>query len=217
MAPENTLASIRKALEHHVDEIEIDLRVTRDNKVVLAHDSNLRTPSGKRFSIAAHTLAELRDRKPNLVTFEEVVRDVNRQVPIYVEVKPRVPVEPIIKELRKFLREGWQPSDFYLASFSQRSLLKLHKALPDINVVIIGNWSNVRTILRAKQLQASRVAMEARYTWLGSILLMKKFGLELYPYNLDDPTKFERWSRWGIAGTITNVPNKYSTMAKKEK
>ena len=37
--PENTLLSFRKALEIGVDEIELDLHFTRDERVVLMHDS----------------------------------------------------------------------------------------------------------------------------------------------------------------------------------
>lgn len=217
LAPENTLASIRKALEHHVDEIEIDLRVTRDGKVVLAHDASVRTPSGAKFAIATHTLEELRSRKPNLATFEEAVRDINRQVPMYVEVKPKVPLEPIIKQVKKFLKEGWLPTDFYLASFSQRTLLKLHTALPEIEKIVIERWSTTRAALRARQLHARRLAMNYKYVWLGNIALLHKLGFELYPYNLDDPVKYKRWVRWGIAGTITNVPNKYNDSERPDK
>jgi glycerophosphoryl diester phosphodiesterase len=37
-APENTLASFKKALEIGVDAIEIDVRKTKDNEIVVIHD-----------------------------------------------------------------------------------------------------------------------------------------------------------------------------------
>ena len=39
--PENTLLSFRKALEIGVDEIELDLHFTRDERVVIMHDSTV--------------------------------------------------------------------------------------------------------------------------------------------------------------------------------
>ena len=48
LAPENTLAAFRKALELGVDALEVDLHVTRDGVVVVIHDETLdRTTDGR--------------------------------------------------------------------------------------------------------------------------------------------------------------------------
>jgi glycerophosphoryl diester phosphodiesterase len=48
LAPENTLASIEKALSLGVDRIEIDIHQTKDNVLVVIHDETLeRTTNGK--------------------------------------------------------------------------------------------------------------------------------------------------------------------------
>jgi len=60
LAPENTLAAIDKALEHQVDEIEIDVRITADNIAVLAHDPWIRTQKGPFIPIRQYTLKQLR-------------------------------------------------------------------------------------------------------------------------------------------------------------
>jgi len=45
--PENTLPAIKAALELGVDQIEVDVRVTRDNELVLIHDATVdRTTNG---------------------------------------------------------------------------------------------------------------------------------------------------------------------------
>lgn len=41
MAPENTLAAFQKALDLEVDQIEMDVRLTKDNKIVVFHDATL--------------------------------------------------------------------------------------------------------------------------------------------------------------------------------
>lgn len=41
LAPENTLEGIAIAKDHHVDAIEIDVRATKDGKLVLCHDPTL--------------------------------------------------------------------------------------------------------------------------------------------------------------------------------
>ena len=58
-APDNTFASFRCALEIGVDMIETDVRVSRDGKLVLAHDAEM-GPPGHRLPVATTEWAELR-------------------------------------------------------------------------------------------------------------------------------------------------------------
>src|SRR5256884_9753811 len=70
LAPENTLAAFRKALEIGVTTLETDLAVTKDDVIVISHDPFLnpdmvRDPDGrwltaKGSAIRTLTLAELR-------------------------------------------------------------------------------------------------------------------------------------------------------------
>lgn len=48
LEPENTLRSIERAMEIGVDAVEIDVRLSRDRKLVVIHDSTVdRTTNGK--------------------------------------------------------------------------------------------------------------------------------------------------------------------------
>ena len=45
--PENTMISFQKALEHNPDCIELDIHLTKDNRIVICHDETLdRTTNG---------------------------------------------------------------------------------------------------------------------------------------------------------------------------
>src|SRR6266851_1122996 len=59
-APDNTVASFLRALEIGVDMIETDVRVSRDGRLVLAHDDEM-GPRGGRLSVAKTDWAELRE------------------------------------------------------------------------------------------------------------------------------------------------------------
>jgi glycerophosphoryl diester phosphodiesterase len=73
LAPENTLKSIAKAIEHGVDEIEIDARVTADNVVVLHHDENLVDASGNKLTIRKTKYDELLKHKNDLAKLDEAI------------------------------------------------------------------------------------------------------------------------------------------------
>lgn len=57
--PENTLLAIEKAIEIGVDFIEIDVHKTKDGKIVLSHDANLKRVAGKEGAIRELTYDEL--------------------------------------------------------------------------------------------------------------------------------------------------------------
>ncbi len=60
MAPENTIASFKKALALKIDGIEFDVRVSKDKIPVIHHDKELSDASGNKLAIRDGSLKELR-------------------------------------------------------------------------------------------------------------------------------------------------------------
>jgi len=58
---EHTRAAIISALDQGADGIEVDLRLTKDGAVVLAHDATMRRTAGSPLRISHSTLAQLQD------------------------------------------------------------------------------------------------------------------------------------------------------------
>jgi glycerophosphoryl diester phosphodiesterase len=75
LAPENTLRSIRRALEVGVDMVEVDVLSLADGTLVLAHSDDLLEVSHGAVPgrITRETLAELRQVAPELPTLEEAL------------------------------------------------------------------------------------------------------------------------------------------------
>lgn len=209
LAPENTLASIKKAVEHKVDWVEFDLRVTHDGQPVLHHGPYLKDSDGRKLKIADHTYAELREHKSDLITFSDMLAEVGRGTPFYVEVKIGEPLDPIVAVLRQFLKQGWQATDFILASKGHRTLEDLHLALPDTPCLVIEPWSSFSARSRADEVHTKRIAMNQRWLWPGFIRAMSRGGWELYAYTLNNPRKARRWAKAGLAGVITDYPDMF--------
>jgi glycerophosphoryl diester phosphodiesterase len=204
LAPENTLASLQKALDCRVDEIEIDVRVTKDGVPILNHDT-----AKQGFKIDQYELAPLRKKLTDLATLEEAIQFVKRRVPLAIEIKPGESVEPIIQILRNFLKKGWKPADFRLGSKSQKILLALHKALPNIDTIVIERWSGVRASWRARRLNTKYICMNQHFMWWGFISSMHRSGYKLSVYTLNDPKKAKAWARRGLYGVVTDHPNRF--------
>jgi glycerophosphoryl diester phosphodiesterase len=196
LAPENTIAGLQKALEHKVDAIEFDVRITKDGTPVLHHD---------RDSISRLTYSELTAHDKDLATLEEALRAVNQKVPVYIEVKPRVDTAPIIKILKK---SGWSDDNLRLASKSQKVLGELNRALPALRIVVVEPWSGLRATWRARQLGTNHIIMNQRWLWWGFIRQISK-NYKLGTYTLNDPKKAARWEKYGLRMVITDYPDRF--------
>ena len=87
--PENTMVAFRAAIEEGVDQIELDVRVTRDNEIVIIHDATVDRTTNGTGKVCDKTLGELKaldagykkgeefkgERIPTFVEFLELVKD----------------------------------------------------------------------------------------------------------------------------------------------
>lgn len=202
LAPENTLASLEKAIEHHVDMIEFDLRVTSDNQVILHHDADVIDASGNHLGIANHNLSELLPHKPDLTLFKDAIDYIDNRAGLMIEIKPGVDTKPIVSILIKSAIK----SDIIFCSFDHEILSQIKRQLTDIEIMIIEPWSGVRASYRARKLQTNLISMNQRWLWWGFIKSMSS-SYQLYTYTLNDSKKAHRWAKYGLAGVITDYPD----------
>lgn len=213
LAPENTLEAIEAGIKAGADEIEVDVRVTSDGIPILHHDSYVCDYSSghkRALLIDEHTLGELRAHKPDLPTLQDAIETVELRTPMILEVKPKVSIHEVVDVLQQFLQKSWRPTDFLLASFSQRTLRALHKALPDVPLIVNESFLGLRASRRARELDTTRINMNQRYLWWGFVRSMHRAGFQLCAYTLNNPQKAARWARHGLYGVITDYPKRFT-------
>jgi len=206
LAPENTEASIRAALANNVHEVEIDVRVTKDAIVVLNHDSYIRAGQQKH-TIREHTYKQLHSLKPDLITLEEAFAIVAETAPLLIEIKPREPLEPIVKILTVKLAAGLPADKLLIGSFSQKLLKKMHQSFPQVTMVVIEKWSVLRAMYRANSLQTNRLSLNQRLLYASRIQKLVSRGYAVYPYTINNPKKAALWKKRGLTGVITDYPD----------
>jgi len=208
LAPENTLASFRSALQHHADQLEFDLRVTADGIVIVNHNPFITDAAGNRLVIARHHLDELRQHKADLLTFEELLAAIGHEVHLLVEIKPHEPTARIIELLQGELRAGRPADSISIGSFDQAILRAMHAAFPELEMVVIERWSGVRAHFRARQVGTRRLNMRSWWLWRGFLRAMHRRGYQISPYTMNDPAKVGRWRPY-LYGVITDYPDRF--------
>lgn len=105
LALENSAAGLRKAMVLGVDIIEIDVRKTHDNQLVLCHDDNFARIGRPGLNINEHTLTELRavklknGQKP--LSLNQAMKILGKH-PVMIELKDGGTARLLVKILKKF-------------------------------------------------------------------------------------------------------------------
>ncbi|MCI8733475.1 MAG: hypothetical protein HFE29_04005 [Clostridia bacterium] len=100
--PENSIPAFEKAVEHNFN-IEIDVHLSKDNRLVVFHDNSLKRVCGIDKLVKKCTLAELKsyklkDTEYTIPTFEEFLACIDGRVGILCEIKG---VNPLDKSIIK--------------------------------------------------------------------------------------------------------------------
>ena len=89
--PENSILAFKKALAKKLP-IEFDIHITKDNKLVVFHDDNIKRMTNIDRNIQEMTLEEIKniyllDTKEKIPTLNEVLKLVNSKVLLDIEIK----------------------------------------------------------------------------------------------------------------------------------
>lgn len=213
LAPENTLASLQKALSLHVDELEFDVRVTKDNIPILNHDKTLSSP-GLKQAISETNFSDLLKTNPDLLTLDEALSFLKNKTTLMLEIKPNERTEFIVPIINDHLRSGLRVDSLLIASFDYSVLKAIKQQLPLVTLIVIERWSGVRATRRAKALGTKRLTMKQLWLWSGFIRAMHNSGFQLCAYTLNNPKKAMKWQKYGLYGVITDYPDEMANYLK---
>lgn len=146
LAPENSISSIKKAMELNVPRIEIDVHQTKDNQIVLMHDLTIdRTTEGEglikdysysdllKYEIGSHFSDEFEGEKIPLLS--EVLELIDGKYQLTIEVKKGNNYYPNIEENISELIKRYNAEDWVMIhSFNTSVLEEFHRLSPTLRL-----------------------------------------------------------------------------------
>jgi glycerophosphoryl diester phosphodiesterase len=237
-APENTLQAFELAVRQGADAFELDVRLTADEVAVVVHDPTLERTTGGLDSVAARTLAQLRQADAGARfspdggrTFP--YRGAGVVIPTLAEVLrafPDVAVLVDIKEaraqaaIRRVLLEERAVDRCVLASDDMAALAGLdadqfsRAAAPrEISRLY---WGTVlgRTPVPGSLIRSPYqvLSVPARYRGLTVptarfVSAARRRGCPVHVWTVNDPSLAQRLWKSGVAGIVTNFPARIRT------
>lgn len=107
--PENSLAAIHQAvLKNHA--IEIDVQMTKDQKIIVFHDDDFLRVCGVNQKVAQSTFDLMKhmtlfDTQEKIPTLEEAVSKIDGRVPLLIEIKPDERYQEISKAVYDIIKD----------------------------------------------------------------------------------------------------------------
>lgn len=148
LEPENTLRSFSKAIDFKVDMIELDVRLTKDKKVVVIHGDKLDRTTNGRGRVKEKDLEEIKKlsagKGERIPTLEETLDLIDKRVKVNIELKGKKIAESVSKIIDKYVKnKKWSPGLFFVSSFSHQELEDFKKFQPKVKLgIIVKNKKN---------------------------------------------------------------------------
>ncbi len=220
LAPENTLASVELAWRLGADAVEVDVRLTRDGRIVAIHDETTDRTAGARLEVAASHSSQLRqldvgrykhprfagERIPYL---EEVLQTLPPGRQLFVEIKCG---SEILPPLVKIIAGSGKRSQIVLIGFNLATIRAAKAALPDVPTYWLCDkrlFLSYGRSIPAKARAGGLDGLDVHWSGLTRrfIRAVKAAGLQLYIWTVDDPVQALHLKALGADGITTNRPD----------
>lgn len=233
--PENTLYAFERAVAMKADVLEMDMRATADNQLVVIHDSTVdRTTEGSG-PVSAWTLRELkrldagyrwspdggrsfplRGRGLTVPTLSEIFSAFSG-IRLNIDIKQEHP--SIVQPFCRMIREQQAEANLMVASFNQAVLNEFRAACA--GVATSGSVMDLRSFLALESEQgavetgrAIRALQVPEYV-AGQRLVTPAFieeahrrGLEVHVWTINDEAAMKRLIELKVDGIITDFPDR---------
>lgn len=223
--PENTMAAFQHAIELGATGIETDVQMTSDGQLVLIHDESLLRTTGVNKLVKDVTLAEIRqldagswfgpqfagERIPVLDELLELARQ--QQIMLNLEIKSGIVLYPdiekkILEKLAAYDME--QPS--IISNFNHYSLVQCKAINPAVATGILymeglyRPWDYAATV-GASALHAPKYAVVPEL-----VEEAKASGIIYNVWTVNEPEEMRAFIAAGVAGIITDYPDRLETI-----
>ena len=133
------MAAYKAAIDDGADGFECDVRITKDNQLVLWHDADMQRVAGSAARIADSTFLEIKDNYPEAITLEDLLilaRDNKKELAI--ETKHPVPTGSAVeRKVVDLLAQEKSVADIHIMSFSWLALEKVRMFSPQQGTVAL--------------------------------------------------------------------------------
>jgi glycerophosphoryl diester phosphodiesterase len=226
LAPENTLAAFSLLLDHGIPGVELDVRLSRDGKVVVIHDENLKRVTGLDALARDYPAAKLKRmdagswfgdtyRDEGIPLLDEVLELLGDRLYYDIELKWAQRRGGGLEEaVVERIRSHGLADRCLISSFNPYCIQRLKAVAPGIPTAhIYAKHRDIPLLLRRGQAgwiipTPYMKPRSPQVNLFSSLLLRQVLRSRILAWTVDDPAEATRLIHLGISGIISNHPSK---------
>ncbi len=224
--PENTFAAFDGAVDAGADMIELDVRCTMDNALVVRHDSHVPLARGGSANVHELTLDDIRrndsdeghDERTRTPTFDEVLHLLHGRIALDVEIK-NIPGDPgydggreqAAEQVVKLLDQLGFEGPVLITSFNPVAVARVRDLEPALATGLLSpKDADLGSALRVAQGHGHRFVLpQADAVEAGGEGFVREChdaGVLVGTWTVDDPRRIARLYAMGVDAVATNDP-----------
>ena len=212
---ENTIPSIKKAMELGVDGIEIDVFRCKTGELVVFHDEKLdrlTNASGLIESLELDSIKKITVLDQyRIPTLEDVLILIDGQVKLNIELKGQGTASPTNDIINQYInKEGWTNDKFIISSFKWDELEKIRSlnSLIPIAVLVNTRVNTIEALTFARKVKAIAINPNFKDLNQDNIKEIQSNGFKVFPYTINELDDIERMIKLGVDAIITDYPER---------
>lgn len=212
--PENTLVSIKRAIEIGAQFVEIDVRLSKDDIPVVLHDPSPARMIGVKEStpIRQLTLSEIKAINiagQKIPTLEEILNLAWKNTGLMIEIKQGIrDVKMLVNAVLHEIEKVKNPPPIIIGSFSLEIMeaVKNHPSRHQLGIDMIGIIEKQKMISPFLHLGMKHLALWHRLIKPENIAEILKNNIKIWSFTVDNPEMAKFLISLGINGIISNNP-----------
>lgn len=210
---ENTIPSIKKAIELGVDAIEIDVFKIKSGEIVVFHDANLKRLAGTDLNIEELTLAELEDIRlengSRIPQLGEVLDVIDNRVRLNIELKGAGTARGVHKIVSDCINNGgWAYGSFIISSFKWDELKKIRELNNKIPIAVLISKNPLDALEVANTLKAEAINPNYKSLTALNVEIIRNNGFKIYPWTVNEAADIREMKDFEVDGIISDYPDR---------
>ena len=204
--PENTLRSFKKALEIGVDAVELDVRKTKDNQLVVIHDADVKRTTDGKGLVSELTLKEIQEfsteKGEKIPTLKEALDFLDKKAKTLIELKEA----GVEEEVLSLVSEKGLQKNVIIVSFIEAALRKVRELDKEVETGLL-YVKHKNPIKAALDLKASYLLPLYRFTHTANVQKAHENGLKVIVWTVNKPEEVAEYAKKGVDGIASDKPD----------
>ena len=195
------------AISDGADGFECDLRLTKDNQVVIWHDSNMLRMANHKAVVAHTDYSEMKEIYPDLMLLTELIEMASEhKKALALETKHPVPSGNEVENKIMELISPYKNLDIALLSFSWLAIEKVAKLETNIETVALVNALNAPIMNRFSSAKSFAPDIEEIRNHPELVAKYQSEGKRVFVWTVNDLVDLKLCAQLGVDVVITDMP-----------